>query len=112
MNPPPRWTREQLAAAGDAAAGHFRAGRATEPLERKVSNSATNSVKRLNNDAAVQAEVWRHDFGNQQVVPAAVLGGVYKLRNLENAQERGLTLFWAHDLQPMLDWIHQTRESA
>lgn len=80
------------------------------PLECKVSNSATNSVKRLNNDAAVKAEVWRRDFGNLQVVPTAVLSGVYKLHNLENAQERGLTLFWAHDLQPMLDWIHRTRE--
>lgn len=82
------------------------------PLECKVSNSATNSVKRLNNDAAVKAEVWRQDFGAQQVVPAAVLSGVYKLHNLENAQERGLTLFWAHDLQPMLDWLHRTRDSA
>lgn len=36
MIPPPRWTREQLAAASDAAAGHFRAGRATEPLELYV----------------------------------------------------------------------------
>jgi hypothetical protein len=69
-------------------------------------------VKRLNNDAAAKAEVWRQDFGAQQVVPAAVLSGVYKLHNLENAQERGLTLFWAHDLQPMLDWLHRTRDSA
>jgi hypothetical protein len=45
------------------------------PIECKVSNSSLNSVKRLNNDAAVKA------------------------------QERGLTIFWAHDLQPLTDWI-------
>ncbi|HEU0078341.1 MAG TPA: XamI family restriction endonuclease [Longimicrobiaceae bacterium] len=79
------------------------------PIECKVSNSATNSVKRLNNDAAAKAEVWRQDFGARQVVPAAVLSGVYKLRNLEDAQARGLSLFWAHDLDVMLQWIEATR---
>lgn len=81
----------------------------TMALECKVSNSATNSVKRLNNDAAVKAEVWRKDFGAAQVVPAAVLGGVYKLKNLIEAQKRGLTLFWAHDLAKLTDWIESTR---
>ena len=33
-------------------------------LECKVSNSATNSIKRLNNDAAVKAEDWKNQFGN------------------------------------------------
>jgi len=78
-------------------------------VECKVSNSATNSVKRLNNDAAAKAEVWRRDFGEAQVVSSAVLSGVYKLHNLEDAQHRGLALFWAHDLQTMLDWIESTR---
>ena len=44
-------------------------------------------MKRLNNDAAVKAETWRTDFGTTQVVPAAVLSGVYKLHNLEEAQK-------------------------
>lgn len=82
----------------------------TLAAECKVSNSATNSVKRLNNDAAVKAEVWRADFGNRQVVPTAILSGVYKLHNLEDAQSRGLALFWAHDLQHFVDWLHRTRE--
>ncbi|HUT09273.1 MAG TPA: XamI family restriction endonuclease [Thermoguttaceae bacterium] len=81
------------------------------PVECKVSNSATNSVKRLNNDAAVKAETWKSDFGKTQVVPCAVLGGVYKLHNLEDAQRRGLVLFWAHDLEAMLDWIEKTRQA-
>jgi hypothetical protein len=79
------------------------------PIECKVSNSATNSIKRLNNDAAVKAETWRRDFGATQVVPTAVLSGVFKLRNLEDAQARGLTLFWAHSLNELTAWIEQTR---
>lgn len=79
------------------------------PIECKVSNSSTNSVKRLNNDAAVKAETWRNDFGQRQVVPTAVLGGVYKLHNLQDAQRRGLSLFWDHDLASLTQWINQTR---
>jgi hypothetical protein len=78
-------------------------------IECKVSNSATNSVKRLNNDAAAKAEAWRDDFGRVQVVPAAVLSGVYKLHNLVDAQQRGLTLFWEHDLASLVRWINATR---
>jgi hypothetical protein len=78
-------------------------------LECKVSNSSTNSIKRLNNDAAIKAEIWIRDFGTRQIVPAAVLSGVYKIHNLENAQNRGLTLFWAHDLNELVQWIHKTR---
>ncbi len=79
------------------------------PIECKVSNSSTNSVKRLNNDAAVKAETWRNDFGQNQVVPTAVLGGVYKLHNLLDAQRRGLALYWEHDLAALTSWINGTR---
>jgi hypothetical protein len=79
------------------------------PIECKVSNSATNSVKRLNNDAAVKATSWKKDFGATQVVPIAVLSGVYKLHNLTDAQSRGLTLIWAHNLDPLVEWLLATR---
>jgi len=78
-------------------------------VECKVSNSSTNSVKRLNNDAAAKAEVWLDEFGHKNIVAAAVLSGVYKNHNLENAQERGLALFWAHDVGTMVAWILKTR---
>jgi hypothetical protein len=81
------------------------------PIECKVSNSATNSVKRLNNDAAAKAGAWRNDFGTTQVVPSAVLGGVYKLHNLEDAQARGLHLFWAHDIGRLVDWVSKTKKA-
>lgn len=79
------------------------------PIECKVSNSSLNSVKRLNNDAAAKATAWVDDFGRRQVVPAAVLSGVYNLHNLLDAQDRGLTLFWAHDLRRLMGWITETR---
>ncbi|WP_334142638.1 XamI family restriction endonuclease [Rhabdothermincola sp.] len=79
------------------------------PIECKVSNSSTNSVKRLNNDAAVKAKVWLSQFGTAQTVPAAVLGGVYKLHNLCNAQAEGLTLFWAHELDRLVEFVTSTR---
>jgi hypothetical protein len=79
------------------------------PIECKVSNSSTNSIKRLNNDAAVKANVWSREMGENHVVPAAVLSGVYKLRNLEDAQRRGLTIFWSHELDAMVNGINATR---
>jgi hypothetical protein len=79
------------------------------PIECKVSNSSINSVKRLNNDAAVKAEVWINDFGERHVVPVAVLSGVYWLPKLVEAQERGLTLYWDHRLGDLTDWIARTR---
>ncbi len=79
------------------------------PIECKVSNSFLNSVKRLNNDAAVKAGAWREDFGRRQVVPTAVLTGVYRIHNLIDAQDRGLTLFWSHDLKVLTDWLSSTK---
>jgi len=79
------------------------------PLECKVSNSATNSIKRLHNDARVKARTWIEEHGSRSVVPAAVLSGVFNLAHLEAAQEAGLTIFWAHDLDALADWIETTR---
>lgn len=78
-------------------------------IECKVSNSSTNSIKRLNNDAAVKSVHWISMFGTQELVPAATLTGVFKLGNLEDAQKKGLTLFWAHDLATLTGWIERTR---
>ena len=79
------------------------------PIECKVSNSATNSIKRLNNDAAQKAVTWRQEFGEANIVPTAVLSGVYKLKNLVSAQNRELTIFWAHDLGKLTEWIASTQ---
>ncbi|HVX19224.1 MAG TPA: XamI family restriction endonuclease [Acidimicrobiales bacterium] len=79
------------------------------PIECKVSNSSLNSVKRLNNDAAVKAGHWLAQMGAAQTVPVAVIGGVFNLVNLRAAQDAGLRLFWAHDFQKMIDFINATK---
>jgi hypothetical protein len=80
------------------------------PTEAKVSNSSTNSVKRLNRDAAAKARQWTQEFGQVNVVPAAVLAGVFKIHNLRNAQDNDrLTIFWAHNLDAMIEFIEATR---
>ena len=75
------------------------------PIECKVSNSALNSVKRLNNDAAAKAAQWLDALGKDQVVPSAVLSGVFKEHNLHDAQNAGLAIFWAHNLKPLGHFI-------
>lgn len=77
------------------------------PIECKVSNSATNSVKRINNDAAAKAVKWCDDFGDLQIVPAAVISGVFKVTNLLQAQHSKLTIFWAHDLKKLQTFIEE-----
>jgi hypothetical protein len=79
----------------------------TMAIECKVSNSAVNSIKRLN-DTEAKTEHWRTNFG-MQVVSAAVLSGVYDLIRLQQAQDNKLFLFWAHDLEKLLAWIETTR---
>lgn len=79
------------------------------PIECKVSNSATNSYKRINNDAAIKAEVWKSELGSANVVPAAAMSGVFALANLEYAQDKGLTLWWAHELTSLKDFIEATK---
>ena len=80
------------------------------PIECKVSNSEVNSIKRLTNDAAVKARIWIEDLGRNNVVPVAVLSGVFGLRHLGEAQDRGLTLFWAHSLDELLSFVRATGE--
>jgi hypothetical protein len=79
------------------------------PIEAKVSNSSTNSVKRLNNDAAAKAVKWTQEFGTSNVVPTAVLEGVFKIHNLRSAQDDRLTIFWAHNLNAMVQFIDSTK---
>lgn len=74
-------------------------------IECKVSNSAVNSKKRLNNDAGAKAADWKKAFG-AQVITAVVLSGVYSLGNLVAAQEhQDIIIFWAHDLRRLTEFV-------
>ena len=60
------------------------------PIECKVSNSSTNSVKRLNNDAEVNASIWQREFGTRQIVPVAVCSRLYTVNTKKQCKEGGL----------------------
>lgn len=78
------------------------------PIECKVSNSSTNSVKRIKNDAAVKAKTWIAEFGHLGTVPVAVISGVFKTHTLMSAQDDGLTIIWAHNLEALGMFIEMT----
>jgi hypothetical protein len=73
-------------------------------VEAKDSSSVVNSVKRVLNDTAAKARHWRGKAG-EQIIPVALLSGVFGLHNLKNAQDDGLYLVWAHDLDSFSDWL-------
>ena len=79
------------------------------PIECKVSNSETNSYKRLIHDCGEKAQAWVGKLGPANCIPVAMLSGCYSLGNLHKAQEMGLTLFWAHDFAPLGQFIESTR---
>lgn len=74
-------------------------------VECKASNSAANSVKRLNRECGDKAGQWRGAFGDH-VITAAVLAGVFRLRNLQDAQAMaGVAIFWEHSLTALADFV-------
>ena len=83
--------------------------RRTMPLECKASNSAVNSFKRINHEAVGKARAWLTGFGERQIVPGAVIGGVFNPANLEAAQAEGLIIIWSHRLRDLADFIESTR---
>lgn len=84
----------------------------TMPIECKVSNSSINSRKRLNMEAAAKAERWLRAFGDQTIVPTSVIAGVFKREYLQDAQSRGLTIYWSHNLEALTTWLAALRNSA
>lgn len=81
-------------------------------MEGKVSNSEVNSIKRLIHEVGDKASRWRDVFGND-VIPAAFLSGVYKLKHLQEAQnDRGIVLVWDHDLEPLIRFIEEVESET
>lgn len=75
-------------------------------IECKVSNSGVNSYKRLIHEASGKATTWYRVLGTAQIVPAAVLSGIFTPSNLEKAQdEKELFLFWQHRLTDLADFV-------
>ena len=79
-------------------------------IECKSSNSAVNSIKRLN-DVSDKAQVWKVARG-AKVVTAGVLAGVFDFRSLDTAQDKSVFLFWEHDLEPLKRYIKATKKAS
>ena len=77
-------------------------------VECKMSNSAVNSFKRINHEAAGKARAWLAQFGGRQIVPCAVIDGVFNPANLETAQSEGLAIVWSHRLADLTEFIEET----
>ena len=79
-------------------------------LECKVSNSTVNSYKRLVHDTGGKAAHWYQQLGRAQVVPCAVLSGVYGTANLADVQEnKGVYLFWQHRLGDLAAFVETVK---
>jgi hypothetical protein len=73
-------------------------------VEAKDSSSVVNSVKRVLNDTAAKARHWQVMAG-KEIVPVALLSGVFGSTHLAAAQSSGLFLVWAHELDGFVDWL-------
>jgi hypothetical protein len=71
--------------------------------ECKVSNDATNSIKRVN-DVLKKAKAWKDHWGNF-VKTAALLQGVIAAKDVRRLLDDGIEVFWSHDLMRFETWI-------
>lgn len=77
-------------------------------IECKGSNSEINSRKRINKEVARDASSWIEKFGDE-IVPAAVIQGVFNPAYIEQAQETPVVFFWAHRLDDLVRFIKSVR---
>ena len=72
-------------------------------MECKVTNDATNSVKRVN-DVLKKAAAWKAHWGSF-VETAALLQGVIKPEDVQRLSDEGVKVFWSHDLDTLASWV-------
>ena len=72
-------------------------------MECKVSNDATNSVKRIN-DVLKKSTSWRSHYGSF-VKTAALLQGVIAAKDVARLIDDGVEVFWSHDLDSFERWL-------
>lgn len=77
-------------------------------IECKGSNSEINSRKRINKEVANDAQAWLREFGDETVVPAAAIQGVFKPSYIAEAQEIPVVFFWGHRLEDLKAFFDAT----
>ena len=79
-------------------------------IECKVTNDATNSIKRVN-DIIKKCEGWEH-WGSF-VITATVLQGVLDYKDVSKLLHKEINVFWSHDTERLLAWLGtQIKEPA
>jgi hypothetical protein len=74
-------------------------------MECKVSNDATNSVKRVG-DVLDKAKSWQATWG-VFIQTAALLQGVVAYKDVARLLQTDIAVFWSHDLDRLADWLDQ-----
>jgi len=72
-------------------------------IECKVSNDATNSIKRVN-DVLKKRESWEKMYGNV-LTTGAVMSGVIMPRDILRLSSAGVCVFFSHDLAPLRKYL-------
>lgn len=72
-------------------------------MECKVSNDATNSVKRIH-DVTDKTKSWAIQWGNM-IQTAAMLQGVIAYKDVKQLLDQNVLVFWSHDLEPLGIWL-------
>jgi hypothetical protein len=74
-------------------------------MECKVTNDATNSIKRIN-DILKKARAWQIHWGNS-VRTAALLQGVIAYKDVRRLLEENVLVFWSHRLEDFAVWLDE-----
>lgn len=74
-------------------------------LECKVSNDATNSIKRVN-DVLKKHEAWKKQWG-KFLVTGALLQGVFAAKDIERLRQERVQVVWSHRLDGFRDLIQE-----
>ena len=77
-------------------------------IECKGSNSEINSRKRINKEVANNSQAWLREFGDEMLVPAAAIQGVFKPAYIAEAQELPVVFFWGHRLEDLKAFLDST----
>lgn len=72
-------------------------------MECKVSNDATNSVKRVS-DVMDKTKAWNDQWGGF-IQTAALLQGVVAYKDVARLLDSDVLVFWSHDLEPLAEWL-------
>jgi hypothetical protein len=73
-------------------------------MECKVTNDATNSIKRTD-DVLKKHNAWRPAWGVRFIETAAMLQGVISYKSVEKLLANDVHVFWSHDLQGFGEWL-------